>query len=659
VYPGILKYLLTASFLFVGIICRANIVLADAACIDYRGNPGHLITFVNSSGEDVVIGVYGTEFNLDDGVDDSNPFKGYTQSPDNWILPVGSTITWCAAKHFNGRFFARTGCTNGKCKTGDCCNGESCPGNVCNKGVDPTSLAEVFFDSKQGTYFDISLVDGYDFPLLMEAVNTAENPNVKRNCSTAGCRNLPDCPWPMVDGVCRAPYRQIVLQYQDYRYRPEYYPMAAACAQEAVGSNPKLCGCGLTADCIKANHTDACPTSVTVTNPYTDQTARLTSSGCSPINHNYGTSGEEKNQIACDPMLPDDTKTYYGTACHPWDATFKKYVQNIENACKGEGVYTWQYSDTSGGRDCNNTDTFGFRITVLPREKSTLQADLIAIAPGKPVGSSQVMAGTMTKTDSSGETRELKVIPDEKIYFYAMTGDKLHVTLKCPNPDFSFSCDMTYTSGQGFDAGNNEKCKNYTAWNKTYIELSPMANNDNCTIDPSLYQLQISPAEGLRGHVCIGTDTIPKSFSPTASPPIKVMLKDKDLFRIVESCGNDSDGMARVLSCSADFSLTGGFTPKQISGQSAVCTNNRINWDTVFRNHNLGIGLFSPDTDCVLGAYVESCPTVYTEQDVQNVLRLHNNLPIGASDPLKLDYNDDGNVDLIDSIMMLRRSEGH
>jgi hypothetical protein len=655
IYLRALKHLMRMLALPAFILVVANIATADDACKDYKGNPGHLITFVNSSGEDVVIGVYGTEFNLDDGVDDSNPFKGYTQSPDNWNLPKGGTITWCAAKHFNGRFFARTGCSTGKCKTGNCCTGDNCPQNVCDKGVEPTSLAEVFFDSKVGTYFDISLVDGYDFPLVMEAVNTAENQNNKRNCSTAGCRNLPDCPWPMVNGVCRAPYRQIILQYQDYRYRPEYYPMAAACAQEAKGSDSKLCGCGLTADCIKANHTTACPTSVAVKNPYTDKTVTLTSGGCSPINHNYGSTGEEKNQIACDPMLPDDTKTYYGTACHPWDATFKKYVQNIENACKGEGVYTWQYSDTSGGRDCNNTDNFGFTITVLPRKTSTLQADLITLAPGKPDNPSQIMAGAITKTDASGGTTELKIIPDEKIYFYAMTGDKLSVKLTCPDSNFTFSCDMTYTSGKGFDVGSNEKCKNYTTWSTPYIVLSPMANNDNCTIDPSLYQLQISPATGLRGHVCIGTDTTPKSFSPAANPPIKVMLKDKNLFRIVEDCGKDSKGHERILSCNTDFSLTGGFTPKP--KQSAVCTDNRINWGNIFKDHNLGIGAFSPDVDCVVGSYTESCPTVYTVQDAQSGLRLHNNLPTTVSDPLKLDYNDDGNVDLIDSIMMLRRSQ--
>jgi hypothetical protein len=606
----ILKCLSTVLVLSLCILGVARTALAVEPCTDYKGNAGHLITFINQSGEDVVIGVYGTEFNLADQLEESNPFKGYHQSPDNWSIASGGTITWCAAKHFNGRFFARTGCSNGKCKTGNCCKTDNCPGNVCDKGVDPTSMAEVFFDSKVGTYFDISLVDGYDFPLLMEMVNTAEDPEKPRNCSKAGCTNLPDCPWPMVDGVCRAPYRQIILQYQDYKYRPEYYPLAAACAQEAAGSDPTLCGCGLTPDCVKVNHNTACPTTVQTTNPYTEKTVTLTSSGCSPINQGYGSVGEEKNQIACDPMQPDDTKTFYGTACHPWPAPYKQYVENIENTCKNEGVYTWQYSDNKGGRDCNNTDDLGSTITVLPRKKSGPQADFITIAPGKPVDVQQVMSGNITMTDTAGVKREFKIVPPELIYFYAMTGDKLNVNLKCPGSDYSFSCELIYTSGIGFDAGSNVKCGGYAPWSKSYISFSPMSNNDYCTIDPSLYQLQISPSKDLKGHVCIGTDATPKSFSPSAKPPITVILKDKDLFRIVESCGNDTQGKSRNLSCSADFSLTNGFTARHVDGQSAVCTDGRINWNQVFSNHNLGIGLFNPDADCVPGDYTESCPTV-------------------------------------------------
>jgi len=672
-----LRCLLAVLVMAAGALVGSSQGAFAEACKDYKGNDGHLITFHNMSGEEVVIGVFGTEFNsVTDKPDAANPFKGYAQA-DDWVLPAGKTIAWCAAKHFNGRFFARTGCSDGKCRTGDCCSGAGCPNNICDKGAGPTSLAEVFFDSKSGTYFDISLVDGYDFPLLMDRVNWVADPdNKNRNCSDAGCKNLPNCPYPMVDGVCRAPYKQFELTYQDYKYRSEYYPLAAACVNYDKGAGKfidNVCGCGLTSGCNDDKLT-ACPTSVAdVSNPYSESGEKVTlvSSGCSPINKSYdGTheetvdgktitvangNGTEKDQIACDPMKPDSTLTDpYKTKCHPWSAAYKTYVTSIENACAGQGVYTWQYSDTSGGRDCKNTDDFGFAITVLPRQKSGPQADLITIAPDA------TLTGKLTRTDADGSVTHYAIKPPERINILVATGDTLNVSLNCPDPvNYSFNCNLTYTSGKGFDAGTNTKCAAFADWKKTDISLGGIAaDNSQCTLGSDKYFLQISPGgDVVGGHVCIGTDAVARPFSPPAVP-IQVMLRDKELFRLVENCGVDQDGKDRILACSADFSLTGGFTPRKIDGQSSVCTDDRINWGQIFKDKNLGLGAFNPDVDCVPGTYEAACPATYTPQDARNGLRLHNNLPTTQSNLLKLDQDKDGDVDMIDTIMMLRRSTG-
>lgn len=650
------------------LICGAFVLPAADTALAVTCKTGeHPITIINKSNEekDLVIGVFGTVFNsVTYKLDTDHPFQGYSH-PDNWVIPNGGQITWCAPKLFNGRFFARTGCVSGKCKTGDCCSGDSCPGNVCDKTSDPTSLAEVFFDSGTGSYFDISLVDGYDFPLMMKMVNTVADEK-SSSCSAAGCENLPDCPWPMVNGVCLAPYKQIVLDYQDYLYRPEYYPLAAMCAS----TGPTVCGCGLTSDCVKDGESrkppatfTRCPNEVKVTNPYTGAAdVTLKSSGCSPINENYDKTiegvkqgnGDEKYQITCDPTKSDSTKTVpYGTDCHPWSAAYKKYVTLIETSCAGQGVYTWQYSDTKGGRKCSNNDNLGFEITVLPRKKSGAQADMITISPDT------TLKGTIVKTDAKGNPTNYKLMPPEQIKLLATTGDTLKVSLDCPDPvNYNFNCSLTYTSGKGFDAGDNKKCSEYADWTKSTINMGGFgSDNSKCTLGSDKFFLQISPGEGVKGHVCIGADTLPKSFS-AANPPIKVKLADKELFRLVQDCGVDSDKKARIVNCSADFSITGGFTPRKIDGQSVVCTNDHINWHDVFVNKNLGLGAFVPDVDCVQQSYTEACPATFTQQDAQSGLRLHNNLPAASSAPLKLDHNNDGSIDLIDSIMMLRHSIG-
>lgn len=629
-----------------------DVCLADV-CKTSEGQDGHQITFINNSKEGVTIGVWGAIFDSNDNP--ILPFKGYAH-PANWVIDEkeGSTLNWCAPKHFNGRFFARTGCVGGKCKTGDCCDeslSSSCAGNVCNKAPEPTTLAELFFDSKSGNYFDISLVDGYDFPLLMQPSNTTEDQSKETTCIQAGCENLPQCPWKLlVNGVCLGPYKKFELDYYDFRYQKDYYPLAVACAPNKFikeGETP-YCGCGKSTDC----HLEACPTQFVVANPYTDPPTKVTllSSGCSPL-QTY-TKEPEKSQVTCDPTKPDSAD------CHPWAAYYKNYVTTITNQCAGTGqtiskVYSWQYDDKNGLLQCSENTNLGFVITIPPRSnQSAKNADMITFKPGDTAG--QVPAVTGTITDQGGKVR--KLLGPDMLKIAVQNGDKLTLQLNCSEPGFSLTCQVSYSVGNGFsiEDGSADACKDEKLfpWGKTEIPLS-FPNIQSCS-SKTEFSLQISPATDVKGgHVCIGADTTPKSFTSdkTPPPPITVLLTDSTLFRLYQDCGR-----AKLLQCSADFSIANGFTLRVIDGQSDFC--NRIDWGNAFQTKNLGLANPVADVDCVAGTYIKECPATYTLQDAQSGLQLHNGLPTSHSDPKKLDYDRDGDIDFNDTIMMLRNSIG-
>lgn len=89
---------------------------------------------------------------------------------------------------WSGRFWARTGCSAGgsaggfSCATGDCGSGRvECDGAG---AATPTTLAEITLASSaagQGRdFYDVSLVDGYNLPVLVEGSGS-------QGCPAAGC----------------------------------------------------------------------------------------------------------------------------------------------------------------------------------------------------------------------------------------------------------------------------------------------------------------------------------------------------------------------------------------------------------------------------------------------------------------------------------------
>ncbi|CAN1276468.1 Thaumatin-like protein 1 [Linum perenne] len=91
-------------------------------------------------------------------------------------LPQGSTRAFQAPTGWSGRFWARTGCTfddsgSGSCQTGDCGSGLI----ECN-GLGAAPPATLGMD-----FYDVSLVDGYNVPMVVEG-SGGSGP-----CGSTGC----------------------------------------------------------------------------------------------------------------------------------------------------------------------------------------------------------------------------------------------------------------------------------------------------------------------------------------------------------------------------------------------------------------------------------------------------------------------------------------
>ncbi|XP_002510549.2 thaumatin-like protein 1 [Ricinus communis] len=87
-------------------------------------------------------------------------------------LPSGGSQSFQSPPNWSGRFWGRTGCTfdpvtgQGTCLTGDCgsnliaCNGQN--------AKPPATLAEFTIRSGTQDFYDVSLVDGYNLPMIVE-----------------------------------------------------------------------------------------------------------------------------------------------------------------------------------------------------------------------------------------------------------------------------------------------------------------------------------------------------------------------------------------------------------------------------------------------------------------------------------------------------------
>ncbi|KAK4368141.1 hypothetical protein RND71_011933 [Anisodus tanguticus] len=133
-----------------------------------EGILGATFTFVNKCDHTVWPGILGTP-KLD-----STGFE----------LTKGTSRSFQAPTGWSGRFWGRAGCNfddsgSGSCATADCGSGQM----ECNGGgaAPPATLAEFTLGSGSQDFYDVSLVDGYNLPMMVE-VSGGSGP-----CASTGC----------------------------------------------------------------------------------------------------------------------------------------------------------------------------------------------------------------------------------------------------------------------------------------------------------------------------------------------------------------------------------------------------------------------------------------------------------------------------------------
>ncbi|WP_197076702.1 thaumatin family protein [Hymenobacter terrenus] len=166
--------------------------------VSFNAKAQRTIITVNKSSKPVWVGVEGKI------LVSSNPDVFNALNPNNggWYLaPNGGRVTVTVPNGWEGRFWGRTGCQfdangNGTCETGDCGNGLNCKGSW---GKSAT-LAEFKFNGWQNMdFYDVSLIDGYNIPMLIIPVPGSFTPapfGNRFNGGTAGCTTdlNPLCP---------------------------------------------------------------------------------------------------------------------------------------------------------------------------------------------------------------------------------------------------------------------------------------------------------------------------------------------------------------------------------------------------------------------------------------------------------------------------------
>ncbi|EPS57841.1 hypothetical protein M569_16976, partial [Genlisea aurea] len=98
-------------------------------------------------------------------------------------LRQGSSRSFVAPVGWSGRFWGRTGCEfsgeSGSCRTGDCGSGQP----ECNGAgaAPPVTLVEFTLGTGGLDFYDVSLVDGYNLPVIVDATGGSGT------CASTGC----------------------------------------------------------------------------------------------------------------------------------------------------------------------------------------------------------------------------------------------------------------------------------------------------------------------------------------------------------------------------------------------------------------------------------------------------------------------------------------
>ncbi len=228
------------------------------------------------------------------------------------------------------------------CDSGNCGNDTS----KCTTGHQPASFCEFNFDDpNKKTWYDVSYVDAYTFPIQVTVDNYSGTPDHGQNwCWTAGCTSLPTCPWATQgDGICYGACRQWEEVHKArFPWNGIQQHLAVCCKCTNDQAHP-ACPCG---------------------DPCCDGGC-----GCTP-NGTIPDSG--KNQICKDPFTMDGStqcdwnKNGAGPSLDP-DTDYTAYAKAIKAVCADS--YTWTFHDQSGDMNCKNADdtSLNFTVTFGPR----------------------------------------------------------------------------------------------------------------------------------------------------------------------------------------------------------------------------------------------------------------------------------------------------
>ncbi|TXG64781.1 hypothetical protein EZV62_011775 [Acer yangbiense] len=148
-----------------------NVLTTEFGCDDFTVVSSATFTFVNKCDYTIWPGVLA---NAGSSTLDSTGFE----------LPKDSSRSFLAPTGWSGRFWARTGCNfdgsgSGSCLTGDCGSGQV----ECNGlgAAPPATLAEFTLGTGGQDFYDVSLVDGYNLPMIVEGSGGSGE------CAATGC----------------------------------------------------------------------------------------------------------------------------------------------------------------------------------------------------------------------------------------------------------------------------------------------------------------------------------------------------------------------------------------------------------------------------------------------------------------------------------------
>lgn len=185
-----------------------------------------------------------------------NPTLGTT----GFELPKDTSRSFLAPTGWSGRFWGRTACNfdgsgSGSCVTGDCGSGQV----ECNGAgaAPPATLAEFTLGTGGQDFYDVSLVDGYNLPMIVEGTGGSGQ------CASTGCST---------DLNRQCPPELRVGEGNACKSACEAFGTAEYCCSGAYGS-PNSCKPSVYSEMFKS----ACPRSYSYA--YDDATSTFTCTG--------------------------------------------------------------------------------------------------------------------------------------------------------------------------------------------------------------------------------------------------------------------------------------------------------------------------------------------------------------------------------------------